>query len=387
MPDSDEKMSLRRFILLDRDGTIIRDRNYISDPLDVELLPRSAEGLKKFVQMGFGLAVISNQSAVGRGYFSADKVDSVNNKLKSLLAGEGVKLDGIFTCMHKPEDGCSCRKPEPGLAIQAAGKLGIDLSKAFIIGDKACDIEIGRKTVSVSILVKTGYGESELERGGVFPDLVADDLLDAANKVESIVSDGLETEFTALHLAKSISTKQRVLRECVGSITRAAEMITQSMKHGGKLLICGNGGSAADSQHIAGEFVSVLSRKFMRPGLPAIALTTDTSFITASANDFGFDGIFMRQAQALGREGDTLLGISTSGDSENIVRAFSYARENGIRTIALTGGFKGRMDELADVSIKVPSDNTQNIQESHISIGHIICGLVERGIYTKPPAG
>jgi phosphoheptose isomerase len=186
------------------------------------------------------------------------------------------------------------------------------------------------------------------------------------------------------HLLKSIEVKQAVAESCTADISRAALILIECLRGDGKILLCGNGGSAADCQHISAEFTSVLSQDFVRPGMAAIALTTDTSFITANANDFGFEGIFERQVQALGREGDTVIGISTSGNSQNVVCALKFARERNIRTIALTGESGGQLADIADVAIKVPSNDTQLIQESHISIGHILCALVELGLFNRP---
>lgn len=160
----------------------------------------------------------------------------------------------------------------------------------------------------------------------------------------------------------------------------AAELIAQAFRDQGKLLLCGNGGSAADCQHMAAEFVSRLTKSFERPGLPAIALTTDSSFLTAYANDCGFDGVFERQVQALGRPGDVVLGISTSGNSPNVVRAVRCARASGLRSIALTGE-GGLLGSLADVAIAVPTADTQHIQEAHLAIEHLICALVERELF------
>jgi D-sedoheptulose 7-phosphate isomerase len=150
-------------------------------------------------------------------------------------------------------------------------------------------------------------------------------------------------------------------------------------------MFCGNGGSAADSQHLAAEFTSLLRQEYPRPGLAAVALTTDTSFLTANANDFGFEGVFARLTQALGRKGDTLVGISTSGNSRNVVRAFEQARAMGIGTVAFTGIGGGRMAELADVVLSVPSNKVQHIQETHIALGHLLCQLVEESLFPNPP--
>ena len=183
------------------------------------------------------------------------------------------------------------------------------------------------------------------------------------------------------HLRACIAAKEAMIIECTDAIAAAASYMHESLHRDGKILICGNGGSAADSQHIASELVSVLDRSFPRPALAAIALTTDTSFLTASANDFGFDGIFERQVQALGREGDTLIGISASGASENVVRALLEARQRGLNTVALTGASGGRVAEVADATVLVPSETVQHIQECHIAVGHILCDLVERRLF------
>jgi D-sedoheptulose 7-phosphate isomerase len=192
-------------------------------------------------------------------------------------------------------------------------------------------------------------------------------------------------EIARRHLLQSIEVKQAVAEKCTADISRAATILIETLDSGGKILLCGNGGSAADCQHISAEFTSVLSQDFVRPGLAAIALTTDTSFITANANDFGFEGIFERQVQALGREGDVVVGISTSGNSKNVLCALKYAREHNIKTVALTGASGGQMADIADVTVKVPSNDTQMIQESHISIGHILCALVELGLFNYQP--
>jgi len=182
------------------------------------------------------------------------------------------------------------------------------------------------------------------------------------------------------HIESSIETKRQLLTGDTRPILEAARVMTESLASGHKILICGNGGSAADAQHIAAEFVSVLSKGFLRPGLGAIALTTDTSILTASANDFGFAGVFERQVQALGRPGDVVIGISTSGHSENVLRAVSYARAHEMCTIALTGADKGKIGQAAQTSLCVPSNVSQFIQESHIMLGHILCDLVEQSL-------
>lgn len=180
-----------------------------------------------------------------------------------------------------------------------------------------------------------------------------------------------------IHLFQSAETKHQVAEKCLDSIINSAQTITEVFRKGGKLLLCGNGGSAADCQHIAAELVSVLTQDFKRPGLRAIALTTDTSLLTAYANDFGFDGVFARQVETLGSPGDVLIGISTSGNSKNVLLAVEAANKLGMQTIALTGLSGGHLAAMANMIIPVPSTSTQYIQESHITIGHILCDLIE----------
>lgn len=182
------------------------------------------------------------------------------------------------------------------------------------------------------------------------------------------------------HLQASAEAKKQAAEVCAGDVARAVEIIADAMSAGGKILLCGNGGSAADCQHMAAEFVSRLTIDFVRPGLPALALTTDTSFLTAYANDIDFEGIFGRQVQALGRQGDVLLGISTSGRSKNVIRAVEQARAAGMHVVVLMGG-SGPLADLADVAVKVPSQSTQHIQECHLAIEHVICHLVERRLF------
>jgi D-sedoheptulose 7-phosphate isomerase len=176
-------------------------------------------------------------------------------------------------------------------------------------------------------------------------------------------------------LRDSIRVKEQVLKQMVPAIERTARLLIEALDSGHKLLLCGNGGSAADSQHIAAELVGKLLVK--RRALPAIALTTDTSALTALGNDFGFETVFQRQVEALGQPGDVLIGISTSGNSPNVLEAVKLARKMSLKTVGLTGRGGGALAGAVDQALTVPSDNTQRIQESHIMIGHILCELIE----------
>lgn len=172
----------------------------------------------------------------------------------------------------------------------------------------------------------------------------------------------------------------RVARECAVSLLAAVDLIVSALSAGGKVLLCGNGGSAADCQHVAAELSSCLTIEFQRPAIPAIALTTDTSLITAYANDFGFDGVFKRQVEAVGRAGDVLLGISTSGGSRNVLLAVEEARRRGLRTVCLTG-MGGQLQKVVDCAVVVPDGNTQRVQEAMLPLEHLLCHMIERGLY------
>ncbi len=167
----------------------------------------------------------------------------------------------------------------------------------------------------------------------------------------------------------------------LSQVVQSAEMIVETLRNGGKVLLAGNGGSAADAQHIAGEFVSRFH--YDRPGLASIALTTDTSILTAIGNDYGYERLFARQVQALGREGDVFIGISTSGNSANIIEAFKEAQQQKLKTIGWTGITGGKMVDMCDITLRMPSKETPKIQEGHIAIGHIICGLVEAAMFPR----
>lgn len=181
----------------------------------------------------------------------------------------------------------------------------------------------------------------------------------------------------------SISVKQKILEDAVlvRSIREVADECVVALQRGNRVLLAGNGGSAADAQHIAAEFVSRYA--FDRPGLAAMAFTTDTSILTAVGNDYGYEQIFRRQLEANGRQGDVFIGISTSGNSPNVLAALQRAGELGVVAVGLTGQDATKMQAFCDYCIKVPSMSTPRIQESHILLGHIICGIVESTLFDE----
>jgi D-sedoheptulose 7-phosphate isomerase len=196
--------------------------------------------------------------------------------------------------------------------------------------------------------------------------------------MESVMKSYMNAQFSE---AQRVMAAMLVDARLNASLEAATTACITCLQGGGKLLLAGNGGSAADAQHIAGEFVSRFA--FDRPGLPAIALTVDTSILTAIGNDYGYEKLFTRQIQALGNKGDVFIGYSTSGKSPNIIGAFEEARNKGLVCIGLTGNRGGPMVELCDHLLEVPSSDTPKIQEGHLVLGHILCGLVEQAIF-KP---
>lgn len=189
---------------------------------------------------------------------------------------------------------------------------------------------------------------------------------------KQVISSRLRTHIDTLSLLEQDETLK-------AAISQAVEKIVACFKAGGRVYFCGNGGSAADAQHLAAEFSGRFY--FDRPVLPADALHCNTSYLTAVANDYGYEKVFARLISGLGRPGDILVGISTSGNSGNILQAFDVCREKGLCTIAMTGASGGKMREKADLLINVPSNDTPRIQEAHITVGHIICELVEQEIF------
>lgn len=188
-------------------------------------------------------------------------------------------------------------------------------------------------------------------------------------------------EVVIKELEESANIKRMMAQSLADTIVDAAQMILKAYQTGGKVLLIGNGGSAADAQHIAAELIGRFQLE--RTGLPAIALTTNTSALTALANDYGYDAVFSRQLEALASNKDILIAITTSGTSPNILKAVEAAHSKGVYVVGLTGGNGGKLKDMADLTIMVPSDNTARIQEAHITIGHIICHLVEKGLFNE----
>lgn len=283
-------------------------------------------------------------------------VNDFNSNIIITMGGEGIAVFG-----RKSEP-----KRIPGKEVEI-----VDISGA---GDTV--------TSALALAISTG---ASLEDAAVIANHAASIVI-TKRGVSTVTSEEikglLRTEISE-YLRKSMKVKQTVLNTQLGKIEELTRIIIDAYKNKNKILVFGNGGSAADSQHLAGELVGRF--KMERQGLPAIALTTDTSIITALANDYGYDSIFERQIEALGNKGDVAIGITTSGNSPNILKAIEKAKELGITTVGLTGE-GGKLKEIADLCINVPSTNAPWIQETHITIIHILCTFIERELFENMEA-
>lgn len=188
-------------------------------------------------------------------------------------------------------------------------------------------------------------------------------------------------ELIRKELSESAYVKSLIAEEMVPSIIDAADLVIKSLRRGGKVLLFGNGGSAADAQHIACELIGKFKK--VRSSQPAIALTADTSVLTSVANDFGYEFVFSRQIEAIAKAEDVVIAISTSGNSLNVIEGVKAARDKGCKTIALTGRSGGKLAQIVDIPLRVPSNETPRVQEAHITIGHVICALVEKAFFEE----
>ena len=182
----------RRFVLVDRDGTVNEEADYVLEPSQLRLIPRSADALRELRELGLGIVVVTNQSPVGRGWLTPAELDRIHERLSQLLAAEGASVDGYYACPHLPDDGCACRKPNTGLATRAAEEHGFDVTEAFVVGDHRGDVEMGRRLGARTFLVRTGHGEDELAGAEAFADHVVSDLAAAVALIREEILTGAE---------------------------------------------------------------------------------------------------------------------------------------------------------------------------------------------------
>ena len=321
------------------------------------LHPGHIDLLKRARGLGTRLVVGINSDASVRKIKGPDRPFTTEKERAEILSAISVVDEVIVFDEQTPER--LIRELKPDVLVK-----GGDWKPEEIIGS---DFVIGRGGKVVSLPFLDGYSSSglveKIRRGGG----------------ERSSSKGSEPTGTAQRsLTQHLETFNALVRDCGTQIDECSSIIVDTVKRGNKILICGNGGSAADAQHIAAEFVGRYETE--RRALPAIALTTDTSALTALANDYDFERIFSRQVDALAAEGDCLIGISTSGNSPNVIAAVMAARRKGCRIIGMTGAKGKKLTALCDAALMVPSERTARIQEAHITVAHIWCEIVDEAI-------
>jgi len=366
-----------RHVILDRDGVLNReaaDGGWVHRPEDWVWEEGALAGLRLLSEAGVRISVATNQSGVSRGVFPAADVDAVHRHLLDEIRQHGCRIDRILVCPHAPADECRCRKPAPGLLEQAVEASGIAADETVCVGDALRDLQAAAAAGIRSILVRTGKGgETEREIAG-YDVAVFDDLLGAARVILAGTERGIRMSIQDT-FEEHAGVMAAAAEDLAEPIQAFVELTASCLGSGHKVMVCGNGGSAADAQHLAAELVCRFA--FNRRALPALALTTDTSALTAIANDLGFDRVFARQVEALGRSGDLLIAISTSGRSPNVIEAARQARSAGCTVVAMTGADGGPLAELADIVLAAPSSKVARIQEVHAIIVHILAESVE----------
>ena len=369
-----------RHVILDRDGVLNReaaDDYWVHRAEDWVWESGALAGLRLLSDAGLHISVVTNQSGVGRGVFPAADVDAVHRHMLAEAREHGCRIDEVFVCPHAPSDNCRCRKPAPGLLEQAIETSGIAAGETVLVGDALRDLEAAEAAGVAAVLVRTGKGRAtEAQLDGSDYD-VYDDLADAVRAILNDSGQGtqMSIQTTFEEHAEVMAAAAEALADPLATFV---ELTAECLRSGHKVMVCGNGGSAADAQHLAAELVCRFA--FNRRALPALALTTDTSALTAIANDLGFDRVFARQVEALAHSGDLLIAISTSGRSANVIEAAREARAADCSVVAMTGSAGGELAELADLVIAAPSEKVARIQEVHAIAVHILAESVEAAL-------
>jgi D-sedoheptulose 7-phosphate isomerase len=379
---ADYKRSLRvriRHVIFDRDGVLNREsgQGYVARAADWHWEDGALEGLRTLARAGVRLSIATNQSGVGRGLMSPQALAQIHERMLTEAAAADAAIDAVFVCAHAPESDCSCRKPKAGLVHSALAATSVSAADTVLVGDDLRDVEAAWAAGVAPVLVRTGKGrdaESRLPAGTV---PVYDDLKYLA---EAVLSDAIVAESAAMQAAHRIFFEHaRVVEQGAAQLPRVLDklvtVIWQCLARGNKVLACGNGGSAADAQHLVAELVGRFRAE--RQALAAIALTADSTGLTAIANDYGYEQVFARQVEALGRSGDVLLAISTSGNSANVVAAAIAARARGCTVVALTGAQGGKLAAQADLCVAAPSTVVARIQEVHTLCIHVVAEAID----------
>ena len=347
----------------------------VSPPSAFQWLPGALEALANLHALGLRVSVATNQSGIGRGTLSEVELSAIHEKMTQDAKSAGGSIDAIFYCPHGREHGCSCRKPAPGLILDAIKRSGIASANTLVIGDAGRDLAAARAAGAHAVLVRTGKGrvfEVEAASQGF---LVFDDLKAISSVLTRVPDESEVQELLQAIFAEHIVTVADAAGQVLPSLAECIRLARQCLATGHKILACGNGGSAADAQHFVAELVGRYSHT--RPALSAVALGTDAATVTALSNDFGFDHVFARQVDALGRAGDVLIAISTSGNSASVINAAIAARQRNCIVIALTGRTGGLLRQYSDVCLRIPTESVARIQEVHELCLHSLAQVLD----------
>jgi D-sedoheptulose 7-phosphate isomerase len=370
-----------RHLIVDRDGVLNEEleEGWVSRWTQWRWLPGVLEALSALRQAGVRVSVVTNQSGIGRGLVSASDVDEIHRRMQRDVLASGGQIDAVLVCPHAPEQGCNCRKPRPDLILRAMSEGGAPASQTVLVGDDARDLEAGRTAGVRVALVRTGKGAR------VAPSVPAGVPVfdDFGGAVALLLEGEARASASALDVRSLISSKfanhERLVRSTLANVApQLASVIDAAIAclcGGHRVFACGNGGSAADAQHFAAELVQGVTG--CGATLPALALTTNTSVVTAVANDSGFDAVFARQIEALGTRGDMLMALSSSGQSPNVLLAVVAAKKRGLVTVGFTGLGGGSLGALVDHLVAVPSTEVPRVQEMHGLCLHILAEIVE----------
>jgi D-sedoheptulose 7-phosphate isomerase len=380
-----------KHIVLDRDGVLNHEAPegaFIGSPSDFKWLDGALDALKALRQAGVRLSVATNQSAIGRGILTSEQVEAVNRTMREQARLHGADIDAVFFCPHGPNDGCPCRKPRSGLIDAAIDQARIGADQTLLVGDDLRDLEAGRRAGVSLALVRTGKGESNehaaCELGArVYDDMPALARAVLGDDIELVGAHRTQLKIRAV-FADHLAVTTQAGTDLLGTIASIVTSIERCLRDGNKVMACGNGGSAADAQHLVAELVGRFRDE--RRALAAITLMADAATLTALSNDYGYDRVFARQVEALGRPGDVLIAISTSGNSPNVLQAATAARAAECHVVAFTGAAGGKLAEQADLVLRAPSKVVARIQEVHgLCIHAIADALDERLIPADAP--
>jgi histidinol-phosphate phosphatase family protein len=391
-------------ILLDRDGTIIVDRGYVGSVDRVEFIEGSAEAIAKFNQADIPVAVVTNQAGVARGFYGIDDVARVHQYIARHLAEHGAHIDLFLYCPYHPAGVVEAfarasedRKPRPGMAKAAEAALSLNLTASWVVGDRHEDIGLAEAVGASAVYL----GTDGCQRPGVwsFPSLAAAApfilerivIMKPFHDLQTLTSaaDGNIVKFPVAPHASAASYFDGYAEEIARAaktigpegLDRAAAILVEAYACGARMFSCGNGGSAAIANHMQCDHVkNIRTNTDLAPRV--LSLSTNVELLTAIANDMGYEDVFVYQLQSQSGPGDVLIAVSSSGRSPNIVRALTWAREHGLRTISITGFDGGAARTLAEVSIHVDCTNYGVVEDLHQAIMHALAQYIRQSRMT-----